>query len=54
MISNVLKIKTKIFKQLKEYWFKSDNPFAGMEDSESNIGYAFQFQVWKQTLDVRY
>ena len=54
MISNVLKIKTKVFKQLKEYCFKSDNPFANMEDSEANIGYAFQFQVWKKALDVRY
>ena len=54
MISNVLKIKTKIFKQLKEYWFENDSPFAVMEDSESNVGYAFQFQVWKQALDVRY
>ena len=54
MISNVLKIKTKVFKQLKEYLFKSDNPFAGMEDSEANVGYAFQFNVWKQALDVRY
>ena len=54
IISSILKIKTRIFKQLKEYICKSNNPFSGMEDSESSIGYVFQFQIWKKALDVKY
>ena len=54
MISNVLKIKTKVFKQLKDYCFNNENPFADLEDTETNIGYAFQFEIWKKALDVRY
>ena len=46
-ISTILKTKTRVFKQLREYIWKSDNPMAGMEDSETGIGYAFQYQIWK-------
>ena len=53
-ITNVLRTKIKVFKEVKELWFKSDNPLGVMEDSEVNVGHAFQFQVWKKALDVKY
>ena len=45
--SSVFKLKTRVFRQLKEYLCRSNNLMAGMEDSESSIGYAFQHQIWK-------
>ena len=45
--SSVFKIKTRVFEQLKEYLCRSNNLMAGIEDSESSIGHAFQHQIWK-------
>ena len=53
-LENVLRTKTKVFKQLKELCFKNENPMGSMEDAEVNVGHAFQLQVWKKALDVKY